>query len=66
MHTAEAPVIVPAAAGTVFTVSGKEADEIPVPQALMPRTVRLPEVAPAEKLPVMEARLAEGVKPVPE
>ena len=58
--------MVPAAPGTAFTTMEKFEDEIPAPHALIPATVRLPEVAPAEKLPVMEALFPDGVNPVPE
>ena len=58
--------IVPAATGTVFTVIVKLAEEIPAPQPLTPETVRFPEVAAAEKLPVMEFVAPDGVNPVPE
>ncbi len=65
-HTAVVPVIAPAAPGRRLTVIGKLADTVPLPHVLTPVTVRLPGVAPAEKLPVMEAVLPDGVKPVPE
>ena len=57
----------PGAAGTpVSTVTGKLDETVPLPQTLTPVTVRFPEVAVAEKLPVMEAVFPEGVKPAPE
>jgi len=59
--------MMPAAPGPpVSTVIGKLAETVPFPHALRPYTVRLPDVAAAEKLPVMEAVVPEGVKPVPE
>ena len=47
------------------TVIGKLAEMVPLPQVLTPVTVRFPDVAPAEKLPVMDAVAPDGVKPVP-
>ena len=58
--------MVPAAAGNVPTVMGNVADETPFPQEFTPKTVRFPEVAAAEKLPVMDAVVPDGVNPVPE
>ena len=55
-----------AAAGRVVTVIAKLVEGNPLPQAFTPLTVRLPEVALEEKLPVMEAVLPDGVNPVPE
>ncbi len=57
--------MVPAAAGSGLTVTAKTGETLPLPQALTPLTVRLPEVAAAEKLPVMEEVFPDGVKPVP-
>jgi hypothetical protein len=51
--------------GQKLTTTGNAGETIPVPQALTPLTVRFPEVAAAEKAPVMEAVLPEAVKPVP-
>ena len=65
-HTDDEPVMVPAAAGIVLTTIGKLAEGVPDPQLLTPVTVRFPEVAPAEKLPVIEAVVPDGVNPVPE
>ena len=58
--------MVPAAPGSGLTVIGKLAEITPLPQALIPLTVRLPEVALVEKLPVMEFPVPVDVKPVPE
>ena len=58
--------MVPAAEGSGLTVIGNMADAIPVPHAFVALTVRFPEVAVAEKLPVMDAGVPDGVKPVPE
>ena len=49
-----------------MTVTGKFAEAEPVPQFPDPLTVRFPEVADPEKVPVIEAVLPEAVKPVPE
>ena len=59
------PVMGPAAVGNGLTVIGKLAETVPMPQEFTPTTVRFPEVAPAEKVPVMEALLPEGVNPAP-
>ncbi len=60
-------MIVPAAPGTpVATDTGKLAETVPVPHEFTPLTVRFPGVAPAEKLPVMDAVVPDGVNPVPE
>jgi hypothetical protein len=58
--------MVPAVAGTEFTTIGKPAEGVPDPQEFTPVTERLPDVATAEKLPVMDAVLPEAVKPAPE
>jgi hypothetical protein len=58
--------MVPAAEGSGLTVIGNMVEVIPVPHAFVALTVRLPEVAVAEKLPVMDGVVPDGVKPVPE
>jgi len=58
--------MVPAADGSGLTVMGNTADTAPVPHAFVALTVRSPEVAVAEKLPVMDWFGPDGVKPVPE
>ena len=52
--------------GHRLTVTGKFDETAPVPQALVPLTVRFPDVADAEKDPLMEDEFPEGVNPVPE
>jgi hypothetical protein len=47
-------------------VIGNTAEAVPLPQALTPSTVRLPDVALTEKLPVIEDVFPEGVNPVAE
>ena len=45
--------MVPAAAGNGFTVTAKLAEIVPLPHALVPDTVMLPETAVLEKFTVM-------------
>jgi hypothetical protein len=47
-------------------VTGKFGEGRPGPQLLDPLTVRIPDVAAAEKIPVIEAVFPDGVNPVPE
>jgi hypothetical protein len=47
-------------------VTAKFGETAPVPQEFDPCTVRFPEVAVAENVPVMDAVLPEAVNPVPE
>jgi hypothetical protein len=51
--------------GQTPTVITKFGEAVPVPQALDPLTVRFPEVADAEKVPVIEDVFPDGVNPVP-
>ena len=52
-HTVSVPVIAPAASGIEFTLIQMEF-VTPSPQSFTPDTVKFPEVAPAEKLIVIE------------
>ena len=53
-------------AGAALTVIAKLAEVVPLPQGLLPVTVRFPEVAVPEKLIVIEAVIPDIVAPVPE
>ena len=65
MQTVDVPVIFPAAAMPVVIAIAKFAEAGPLPHEFVPLTVKLPAVAPDEKLAVMEAVLPDGVNPVP-
>ena len=60
------PEIEPAAEGSGLTVIAKPGETVPSPQELCPLTVRLPEVALAEKSIVTELPVPFIVAPVPE
>ncbi len=47
-------------------MTGKFGERMPGPQLLDPLTVRVPDVAADEKIPVIEAVFPDGVNPVPE
>ena len=50
----------------LFTVMAWPAETVPLPQALVPVTVRLPDVADAENDMVIEFELPVIVAPLPE